>query len=173
MPGVSASFAEKTSLQQEIDDSVANQIDQIGNLLQQEVEQLKSSLTQREEQITNLKTELEIKVEPPPKTEDAVLLNDVLQEKEAYIDQLNIQVERLNNEVESLHDFRSRELIRKMFSIWVDGQQTKFQEDYDMVQAVLEEKVKEIEDKERKIDLLTQELTQKPSDDESVVRNCR
>ncbi|XP_052094804.1 A-kinase anchor protein 9-like isoform X6 [Mytilus californianus] len=152
MPGVSASFAEKTSLQQEIDDSVANQIDQIGNL-QQEVEQLKSSLTQREEQITSLKTELEIKVEPPPKTEDAVLLNDVLQEKEAYIDQLNIQVEGLNNEVESLHDF-----------------QTKFQEDYDMVQAMLEEKVKEIEDKEREIDLLTQELTQKPSDDESVVK---
>ncbi|XP_071157946.1 A-kinase anchor protein 9-like isoform X3 [Mytilus edulis] len=152
MPGVSASFAEKTSLQQEIDDSVANQIDQIGNL-QQEVEQLKGSLTQREEQITALKTELEVKVEPPPKTEDAVLLNDVLQEKEAYIDQLNIQVEGLNNEVESLHDF-----------------QIKFQEDYDMVQAMLEEKVKEIEDKEREIDLLTQELTQKPTDDESVVK---
>ncbi|XP_063421715.1 A-kinase anchor protein 9-like isoform X4 [Mytilus trossulus] len=152
MPGVSASFAEKTSLQQEIDDSVANQIDQIGNL-QQEVEQLKGSLTQREEQITALKTELEVKVEPPPKTEDAVLLNDVLQEKETYIDQLNIQVEGLNNEVESLHDF-----------------QTKFQEDYDMVQAMLEEKVKEIEDKEREIDLLTQELTQKPTDDESVVK---
>lgn len=42
-----------------------------------------------------------------------------------------------------------------------------------MVQAMLEEKVKEIEDKEREIDLLTQELTQKPTDDESVVRNCR
>lgn len=39
-------------------------------------------------------------------TEDAVLLNDVLQEKETYIDQLNIQVEGLNNEVESLHDFQ-------------------------------------------------------------------
>lgn len=42
-----------------------------------------------------------------------------------------------------------------------------------MVQAMLEEKVKEIEDKEREIDLLTQELTQKPTDDESVVCNCR
>lgn len=63
----------QTSLQQEIDDSVANQIDQIGNL-QQEVEQLKGSLTQREEQITALKTELEVKVEPPPKV--CVLISD-------------------------------------------------------------------------------------------------
>jgi hypothetical protein len=35
--------------------------------LQQEVEQLKSSLTNREEKITALKTELEVKTEPPPK----------------------------------------------------------------------------------------------------------
>jgi len=33
-------------------------------------------------------------------------LNDVLQEKEAYIDQLSIQMEGLNHEVESLTDFQ-------------------------------------------------------------------
>lgn len=57
-------FKFQTSLQQELQDSVTDQINQISSL-QQEVEQLKSSLTQREDQITALKAEL--KVEPPAK----------------------------------------------------------------------------------------------------------
>ena len=46
--------------------------------------------------------------------------------------------------------------------IYIFFPQNKLQEDFDMVQAMLEEKEKEI-------DMLTQELTQKHSDDESVV----
>jgi len=46
-------------------------------------------------------------------------LNDVLQEKEAYIDQLSIQMEGLNHEVESLTDFQvelKKKLQNKKFS---------------------------------------------------------
>ncbi|XP_021356371.1 A-kinase anchor protein 9-like isoform X2 [Mizuhopecten yessoensis] len=69
----------------------------------------------------------------------------LVQEKESQIDQMTIQIESLNSEVESLNDF-----------------QTKLSEDFDLVQSMLEEK-------ERDIDLLTKELTEKSAESPSTL----
>ncbi|XP_061193837.1 golgin subfamily B member 1-like [Saccostrea echinata] len=166
VPGVSESFTEKTNLQQELEDSVAQRMEeyeQLKSALQLKEEEIvthQQTIKEKEEEIAGLNMTLDEKMmelenksrelseekskQPvtSPAREDAYL-NEILQEKETLIEQMNLQIEGLNGEVESLTDF-----------------QNKLQEDFDTVQQMLEEKEKEI-------DTLTRELSERVPEDHS------
>nr|XP_022305127.1 A-kinase anchor protein 9-like isoform X11 [Crassostrea virginica] len=167
IPAASESFTEKTSLQQELEDSVAQKMEefeQVKSALQQKEEEIVSqqqTLQEKEEVIAGLNMTLDEKVKElenvskelidqreksqvtSPVCDDAYL-NEILQEKEMLIEQMNTQIEGLSEEVVSLTEF-----------------QNKLQEDFDTVQQMLEEK-------EREIDTLTKELSERmPGEDHS------
>ncbi|XP_078321602.1 uncharacterized protein LOC111112099 isoform X12 [Crassostrea virginica] len=167
IPAASESFTEKTSLQQELEDSVAQKMEefeQVKSALQQKEEEIVSqqqTLQEKEEVIAGLNMTLDEKVKEleniskelidqreksqvtSPVCDDAYL-NEILQEKEMLIEQMNTQIEGLSEEVVSLTEF-----------------QNKLQEDFDTVQQMLEEK-------EREIDTLTRELSERmPGEDHS------
>ncbi|KAK3108598.1 hypothetical protein FSP39_011672 [Pinctada imbricata] len=143
-PGVSESFAEKTNLQQELEDSVAKNWEEISDLKEEKL-RLEKALQEKEEEILHLNEELHAKREVSPKSEDTGYVHDMLQEKELLIEQMTVQIEGLTAEVDGLTDF-----------------QTKLQEDFDTVQTMLEEK-------EREIETLTRELTEKPPVDPTTL----
>ncbi|KAL4221886.1 A-kinase anchor protein 9 [Mactra antiquata] len=165
---VGASFSEKASIQQEMQESVANGLEKMASL-ETEVASLKETLHSKEEEIVSLQTELSslredlqgkdemiLALQDKPISdgdliqglpEDPVLLQTMIQEKEELVTQLTVQVDSLQSEVDNLSDF-----------------QTKLQEDFDIVQTMLEEKDREIES-------LTRELTDRSalSDQHSLV----
>nr|XP_034309966.1 A-kinase anchor protein 9 isoform X20 [Crassostrea gigas] len=167
IPAASESFTEKTNLQQELEDSVAQKMEefeQLKSALQQKEEEIvgqQQSIQEKEEVIAGLNMTLDEKVTElekvskeltaerektqqvtSPMSEDTYL-NEILQEKETLIEQMNGQIEGLTAEVESLSDF-----------------QYKLQEDFDTVQQMLEEK-------EREIDTLSKELGERTPEDHS------
>ncbi|XP_065929018.1 A-kinase anchor protein 9 isoform X18 [Magallana gigas] len=167
IPAASVSFTEKTNLQQELEDSVAQKMEefeQLKSALQQKEEEIvgqQQSIQEKEEVIAGLNMTLDEKVTElekvskeltaerektqqvtSPMSEDTYL-NEILQEKETLIEQMNGQIEGLTAEVESLSDF-----------------QYKLQEDFDTVQQMLEEK-------EREIDTLSKELGERTPEDHS------
>ncbi|XP_052683301.1 A-kinase anchor protein 9-like isoform X11 [Crassostrea angulata] len=167
IPAASESFTEKTNLQQELEDSVAQKMEefeQLKSALQQKEEEIvgqQQSIQEKEEVIAGLNMTLDEKVTElekvskeltaerektqqvtSPMSEDTYL-NEILQEKETLIEQMNGQIEGLTAEVESLSDF-----------------QYKLQEDFDTVQQMLEEK-------EREIDTLSKELGERTQEDHS------
>ncbi|XP_060082601.1 A-kinase anchor protein 9-like [Ylistrum balloti] len=180
VPGVTDSFSEKTNLQQEIQDSLKHEEEaeeirtelhksrselekrneEFGRLGQEFESQFKADQTRIQEltvhlehqqtEISDLKERLTKKEALQAKADpssplDHAQLKDIVQEKESQIEQMTIQIESLNAEVESLNDF-----------------QTKLAEDFDLVQSMLEEK-------ERDIDLLTKELTEKSAESPSAL----
>ncbi|KAL8567867.1 hypothetical protein ACOMHN_058989 [Nucella lapillus] len=146
---LNASFTERTSLAQELDQTVGEQESRI-NELAAEVEQLTEQLTQQQdhtEQLQQEKTTLEAELHQ--RDDDFTQLQEeknqkqeALAERESRLQQLVEQINSLQTEINSLNSF-----------------QGDLQKDFDTVQSMLEEKEGEIES-------LTKELLESRSQTE-------